>query len=240
MPSRFPTLLCASFAIGLALPADAVRAEGPDESVNRETVSAAAEPLQFYVFSFTETPVAEAAQDVVVGALALDLVVDPAVDGVVTFRADGWYGSNALLQDFGAALLDQDIALVRSGPGSYTLAPRANLPMLLARGGVLMTLPDPASARSPEPVLRAADPVVYGRARWWEGAMAALSLFMAGAIAGAAALFGGQAMLRRARRAQALAAPVLRITDQRVTAPVDLHPGDPDLVIPRFRAPSDS
>ena len=198
---------------------------------------AAAEPLQFYVFSFTDTPVAEAAQDVVGGALAYDLTIDPAVDGIVTFRADGWYSSDALLKDFGAALLDQDVALMRTGPGAYAVTPRANVPMMLARGGTLMTLAEPVTARPPAQAAAVDAPApVYGRARWWEGAFTALLIFFAGALAGGAALFGGQTVYRRAEARTRIAAPLLRITDQRLSVerPPEGLEADPELVIPRF------
>lgn len=202
-------------------------------------IPAAAEPLQFYVFSFTDTPVAEAAQDVVGGALGYELTLDPAVDGgIVTFRADGWYSSDALLKDFGAALLDQDIALMRTGRGAYAVVPRANVPMMMARGGTLTTLADPAIATPPVAASAAVDaPVaVYGRDRWWEGAFAALLIFFGGAVAGAAALFGGQTVYRRAEERARIAAPLLRLTDQRqpVVRPPEGAEADPDLVIPRF------
>ncbi|MEQ7155931.1 hypothetical protein [Brevundimonas aurifodinae] len=197
----------------------------------------AAEPLQFYVFSFTDTPAPEAAQDVVVGALARDLTVDPAVDGPVTFRADGWYGDEALLQDFGTALLDQDIALMRTGPGAYAVVPAANVPMLMARGGTLMRLPEPATARAPSRPAAAESVSALARPNWWEGALAGLSLFFAGALAGAAALFAGQAVHRRAQaRAARPSPPPLRLTDQRLSlaSPIDTSDVDPDLVIPTF------
>lgn len=202
-------------------------------------IPAAAEPLQFYVFSFTDTPIAEAAQDVVGGALGYDLTVDPAVEGViVTFRADGWYSSDALLRDFGSALLDQDVALLRSGAGAYAVVPRANVPMMLARGGTLLTLAEPITARPPIPAATTAVPVaVYGRDRWWEGAFTALLIFFGGALAGAAALFGGQAVYRRAEERARIAAPLLRLTDQRqpIARPPEGAEADPELVIPRFQ-----
>jgi hypothetical protein len=200
-------------------------------------IPAAAEPLQFYVFSFTDTPVAEAAQDVVGGALAWDVTIDPAVDGIVTFRADGWYSPDALLKDFGAALLDQDIALMRTAPGAYAVVPRANVPIMLARGGTLMTLAEPTTARPPLPVATTAAPTaVYGKDRWWDGAFTALLIFFGGALAGAVALFGGQTVYRRAEERTRIAAPVLRLTDQRqpVARPTGGAEADPDLVIPRF------
>lgn len=200
-------------------------------------VSHAAEPLQFYVFSFTDTPAAEAAQDVVIGALAYDLQVDPAVDGIVTFEADGWYSGQALLRDFGTALLDQDLALIRTARGAYALVPRANAPMLMARGGVVMRLAEPVNTRptfgSDDQGLAPTD----GAARWWEGAVGALVLFLAGAASGAAALMAGFTVWRRAeaRRLQ-MVAPLLRLTDQRtrLETPVEAARLDPDLVIPRF------
>lgn len=221
-------------AIGLAFAAAPTLAASPAAS----TVSQAAEPLQFYVFSFTDTPANEAAQDVVVGALAYDLEIDPAVDAVVTFRADGWYSSDALLKDFGTALLDQDIALVRTGAGSYALVPRTNAPMLMARGGVVMQLAQPQSARAPSRAPASEEPSpVYGATRWWEAAGAALALFFAGAVAGAAALLGGQVVWRRAEaERRRLSPPLLRLTDQRQTLqpPVEAARPDPELVIPRF------
>jgi len=223
--------LVIALLIGLALSdAAPARAAAP-------TLPQAAEPLQFYVFSFTDTPAAEAAQDVVVGALARDLTIDRAVDGMVTFRADGWYGDEALLQDFGTALLDQDIALMRTGPGAYAVVPAANVPMLMARGGTLMRLPEPATARGPSRPAAAGSVSASAEREWWDGALAGLSLFFAGALAGAAALFAGQAVHRRAQaRSARLSPPPLRLTDQRLRPrpPTDLTEADPDLVIPTF------
>lgn len=224
--------------IRLALLATALSAATPTLAQASRPVPAAAEPVQFYVFSFTDTPVAEAAQDVVGGALAYELSIDPAVEtGIVSFRADGWYTGEALLKDFGAALLDQDIALMRTAPGAYALIPRANAPMVMARGGVLMTLAEPATARPPLPAASDAPrAAVYGRDRWWEGAVSALLLFFAGAVAGAAALFAGQTVYRRAEAKARIAAPLLRLTDQRqpVARPPEGAEVDPELVIPRF------
>lgn len=200
-------------------------------------VSPAAAPLQFYVFSFTDTPAVEAAQDVVIGALAYDLQVDPAVDGIVTFQADGWYSGEALLRDFGTALLDQDLALIRTDPGVYALVPRANAPMLMARGGVVMRLAEPVTAR---PTLGPDDQALApadGDPRWWEGAVGALMIFLAGAASGAAAWVAGWTVWRRANARQVqMVAPLLRLTDQRTRfeTPVEAARLDPDLVIPRF------
>lgn len=227
MPVRLLITIVLGLTLGLATPAMASGSPLPP----------AAEPLQFYVFSFTDTPAEEAAQDVIVGALARDLQVDPAVEGPVTFRADGWYSEQALLQDFGTALLDQDIALMRTGPGAYAIVPRANVPMLMARGGTLMRLPEPASARAPAPGATASDGTAARRTGWWDNAFAALVLFFAGAAAGAAALFGGQTVYRRARgEAVRLSPPPLRLTDQRLRLqpPADVAEADPDLIIPRF------
>lgn len=211
------------------------------------TLAPDAEPLQFYVFSFTDTPAAEAAQDVVTGALARDLEVDPAVDAIVTFRADGWYSEDALLRDFGTALLDQDIVLIRTGRGAYALVPRANAPMLMARGGTVMRLEEPradrAASRTPS---SDRDGPPASAASWWEGATAALLLFSAGAAAGAVALLGGQIAWRRAAGQRPPSPPVLRLTDQRqselgqskagqrLQSRMDAAEPDPELVIPRF------
>jgi len=201
-------------------------------------VPASAEPLQFYVFSFTETPIAEAAQDIVGGALAYDLEVDPAVEGIVSFRADGWSTGEALLKEFGEALLDQDVALMRTSPGAYAVVPRTNVPMMLARGGVLMALPEPVGTAqpSPAPVTGMASAAVYGGDRWWDGAFTALMIFFTGALAGGAALLAGQTVYRRAESRTRIAPPTLRLTDQRtrLDRPADIQAADPDLVIPRF------
>ena len=196
-------------------------------------VSAAA-PLQFYVFSFTEVPIEEAAHDVVTGALAHDLRIDPGVDADVTFRAEGWYTEDALLRDFGTALLDQDVALVRTAAGAYVVVPRVNSPMLMARGGVVMRLDEPQTAAlgaAPVDARESEDRPV----RSWGGAAAALAAFFAGTAAGAAALLGGQVLYRRAERRRRPAAP-LRLTDGGPSPPpaAEADPGDPDLIIPRF------
>ncbi|WP_396593872.1 hypothetical protein [Brevundimonas sp. R86498] len=224
--------LCAALFVALAAATPAAVLAAP-------VVPAAAEPLQFYVFSFTDAPADEAAQDVVAGALARDLTVDPAVDGVVSFRTEGWSGSEALLRDFGTALLDQDIALMRTGPGAYALIPRANVPMLMARGGVLMRLPEPASAGPATPAATAA-PVFdeLGPDHWWDSAATALLIFFAGAASGAAALWNAQRLYRSADRPSRRIAPVLRLTDrrERIDVPVIESQPDPDLIIPRFDA----
>ncbi|MBX9708704.1 MAG: hypothetical protein K2X61_12315 [Caulobacteraceae bacterium] len=221
-------------------------AVGPAMATPRTgAVSQAAEPLQFYVFSFTDTPASEAATDIVSGALAHDLKIDPAVDGVVTFRADGWYSEDALLSDFGTALLDQDIALVRTGAGAYALVPRINAPMLMARGGQVMRLAEPSATRQPSRAGVEADEATASVSPWWEGAAATLTLFFAGAAAGAAALFAAQAVWRRAAADRGtLPPPLLRLTDQRLrfqtpieTARQEPEPGDPELIIPRFEDP---
>lgn len=222
--------LCAALFVALAAATPAAVLAAP-------VVPAAAEPLQFYVFSFTDAPAAEAAEDVVAGALAQDLTIDPAVDGLVSFRTEGWSGSEALLQDFGTALLDQDIALMRTGPGAYTLTPRANVPMFLARGGVLMRLPEPAPAGPATPTAAAAAGVAErGPDHWWNSAATALLIFFAGAASGAAALWSGQRLYRPTDRPSRRIEPVLRLTDQRerIDVPVIEKQPDPDLIIPRF------
>jgi len=231
MLTRAPGLLFLTLMLAPAAALAQVSAATP-------IVSSAAEPVQFYVFSFNETSAAEAAQDVVVSALGYELDIDPATPtGVVTFSADGHYSGPALLQDFGSALLDQDIALIRVRPGVYTLAPRMNAPILIARGGVLMALPSPTASAGPAGAASEASPVpVYGRARWWDGAMGAMLLFFAGAFAGAAALFGGQAVYRRSPTPGPTLPPVLRLADQREHRgpSVETADADIDLVIPSF------
>lgn len=221
------------FAVLFALTGAATAVAAP-----AATLAPAAEPLQFYVFSFTDAPAAEAAADVVTGALAHDLEVDPAVDAIVSFRADGWYSEDALLRDFGTALLDEDIALVRTGPGAYALVPRVNAPMLMARGGTVMRLAEPQTTRPAVGLTPTdGDPRSPSTGSWWDGTTAALLMFFAGAAAGAAALFGGQIAWRQAGGERArLAPPVLRLTDQRLRfqQPVEAVQPDPDLVIPRF------
>jgi hypothetical protein len=62
-------------------------------------------------------------------------------------------------------------------------------------------------------------------------------LFFAGAGAGAAALFAGQTVHRRAAAGTArLSPPLLRLTDQRLRLkpPSDVAEGDPELIIPSF------
>lgn len=225
-----PFLILLLLALAVALPAAARAPTG---------VPASADPVQFYVFSFTETPAAEAAQDVVIGALARDLTVDPAVEGVVSFRTEGWSGAEALLNDFGTALLDQDIALMRTAPGAYTLIPRANVPMILARGGVLMTLPEPATAAPALPMAATALAPAYGGERWWDSAWAALLIFFSGALAGGVAVTAGWTVYRRALAQPLQPSPPLRLTDQsRADWPVTGPTPDPELVIPRFDMPS--
>lgn len=224
----FPILLL--LALAVASPAAARAPTG---------VPAPADPVQFYVFSFTETPAAEATQDIVTGALARDLAVDPAVEGVVSFHTEGWSGSEALLNDFGTALLDQDIALMRTAPGAYTLIPRANVPMMLARGGVLMTLPEPATATPALPMAATAMAPAYGGERWWDSARAALLIFFSGALAGGVAVIAGWTVHYRALARPLQASTTLRLTDQRPAEwPVTATTPDPELVIPRFDRPS--
>lgn len=191
---------------------------------------------QFYVLSFTDAPIAEVAEDVVGGALARSVAVDPAVDGVMSFRVEGWFSPEALLQEFGAALLDQEVALVRSRQGDLALVPRPNLAPELAAGGVLIAIPQTATAPPPPPG-SPRPPVVYGRDRWGEGALGLLLVFLAGCGAGAAALLGGQTARRRAeaRRLTLANPPMLRlIHDPRSAAERSTVDNDPGLTIPRF------
>jgi len=238
------TRACAILLFGLTLVPGPSALARPPVRATATPVPASPDSMRLYVFSLNDTPVAEAAQDIVGGALSYELTIDPAVEGVVSFRAEGWSSGEALLNEFGSALLDEDIALMRIGVGAYVLIPRVNVPMMLARGGVLMTLPEPGFATPPSPAATAGPSVVYGRDRWWDSAFAALLVFFAGVLAGGAALFGGQTVYRSAEARTRLAAPPLRLTDQRLPSdwPPDAAAADPDLVIPRFdagsRAPS--
>jgi hypothetical protein len=200
------------------------------------TVPEAAEPLQFYVFSFTDTPASEAT-DIVSGALAHDLEIDPAVDAIVTFRADGWYSEEALLRDFGTALLDEDVVLVRTGAGAYALAPRVNAPMLTARGGVVLRLQEPKVSRPPSgPNGDQRTAPVPPVPPWWDGVLWGMSLFSIGAAAGAAAVVCGKAVWRRSQAAPIRQGPVvLRLTHARPQPlPEPAPKPDPELVIPDF------
>lgn len=189
---------------------------------------------QFYVLSFTDAPIGEVAEAVVGGALSRDISIDPAIDGTMSFSAEGAFTPEALLQEFGTAALDQDIALIQSRAGALALVPRSNMAAELAKGSSLVALAPPGSGSSARAAASATPSIVYGSARWWDGPVAGLLVFLTGAVSGAGALFVGQrllrpggppapAMIRITHTAQAADGPSMR------DAPEDL-----ELIIPRF------
>ena len=202
-----------------------------------QPVADASGPAQFYVLSFTDAPVTEVIDAVVGGALGQVASVDAAIDGTMSFRAEGWFSPDALLAEFGSALLDQELAMVRSAAGDLAVVPRSDIAPELARGAVLVS-----SAASPVPGAAAgvaaagpAAPIVYGEARWQDGPAGALLIFLAGCAAGAGALAAGTLVRRRLAR-RTPAAALLKIA----YAPPPPRPApveDPDLVIPCFDAP---
>ncbi len=202
-----------------------------------QPVEDASGPAQFYVLSFTDAPVTEVIDAVVGGALGQAASVDAAIDGTMSFRAEGWFSPDSLLAEFGAALLDQEVAMVRSTAGDLAVVPRSDIAPELARGAVLVTsAANPvAGTGASVPVTGPAAPIVYGETRWQDGPAGALLIFLAGCATGAGALAGGTLVRRRLAR-RTPAAAQLRIAyapPPPAPAPVE----DPDLVIPRFDAP---
>ena len=198
-------------------------------------VTAAANPVsQFYVLSFTEAPISEVAEAVVGGALSRELVIDPAIDGTMSFSVEGAFTSDALLQEFGTAALDQDVVLMRSRAGDLTLMPRANMAAALARGSALVALAPPRAGPLAGATAAVPSPIVYGAERWWEGPIGGLLIFLTGAVSGACAVLVGQRLLRPAGPP---APAVMRITQSvAVTDEFADRNGaeDPELTIPRF------
>lgn len=197
-------------------------------------VEAAAPAGQFYVLSFTDAPIIEVAEAVVGGALSQDLSIDPAIDGTMSFSAEGAYTPDALLQEFGTAALDQDVALLRSRTGDLSLMPRANMAAALAIGSDLVVLAPPRAGSSAAATAAALPPISYGEARWWDGPVGGLLIFLTGAASGAGALFAGQRLMQPAQKP---APAMMRIT-QTVAVP-DEAPDrsvsdDPELTIPHF------
>lgn len=189
---------------------------------------------QFYVLSFTDAPIVEVAEAVVGGGMALELAVDPAIDGTMSFQAEGTFTGEDLLRELGSATLDQDVALVRSRAGDLALVPRGNLAAELAGGGALVSLAPPVSvpgartAPAPE-----ATPIVYGGDRWWDGPVGGLLIFLSGAAAGAASLGAGFKIRAGRRRRRAAAVPTVMIAH--LQSPATEPPReDPELTIPRF------
>lgn len=197
-------------------------------------VAQAPEATSFYLLSFEDAPVGEVAEAVVGGALSEAVAVDPAIDVTMSFQAEGAFTAEALLQEFGTAALDAELALVRSSAGDLAVVPRGDLGRELARGGVLVARPElVATASAPEPsvAVPVREPIAYGQARWWDGPVGGLLLFLGGIAIGALGLRGGQVWVLRRR-------PVAVMTSGRLTyqptAMAETPPPDPELIIPRF------
>ncbi len=197
-------------------------------------VEMAAEPAQFYVLSFTDQPIDEVAEAVIGGALSQTASVDPAIDDVMSFQAEGSFTPDGLLADFGEALLDRDVALVRSRQGDLSLVLRANLGSELAKGAVLVASSAPVKPIDP-PMAKSSvvAPITYGRDRWQDGPLGALLVFLAGALSGAFALRGSQIM--RARTVGAVRPARLLITREPPNPEHHVPAEDAELVIPRFK-----
>lgn len=195
---------------------------------------------QFYVLSFTDAPVAEVAEAVVGGALSRDLAIDPAVSGAMSFTAEGAFTSDALLQEFGTAALDQDLALMQSQSGDLALVPRANMAAEMADGSVLVAL-TPSGGTAPATtatVAPASPPVTYGQTRWWEGPVGGLLIFLIGAASGAGALFAGQHVLRPRGPVSPALIRITHTSTSAVEPTAASWPDDPELTIPRFETRS--
>ena len=229
MISRFRSL-----AFGLAV----VIAAGGGISARAQTPVAAPETAsqtaQFYVLSFTDAPIGEVAEAVVGGALSRDLTINPAIDGTMSFSAEGRFTPEALLQEFGTAALDQDVALIQSRSGNLSLIPRANMAAELAVGSQMVALAVPKAAPPARVPLQTTTPVIYGKARWWDGTIGGMLIFLTGAACGAGALSVGRRILYPAGPPTS---DLIRITHA-VSAPVKPADGwdDPELVIPRFES----
>ncbi len=222
-------------AAGLALFASAVVGSlAPAAAQNAPPVAVSlSETPQFYVLSFTDQPIADVAEQVIGGALSQSASVDPAIDGVMSFRAEGMYTPDDLLAEFGEALMARDVALVRSTQGDLALVLRANLENELARGAAVVTLSPPATPmpRTQRATVAAA-PIVYGRDRWQDGPLGAVLLFLLGALAGAAGLRGAQIL--RARRTVVIGPTPLMIAHD-PQPPRQASQEDAELTIPTFK-----
>ncbi len=188
-------------------------------------------PAQFYVLSFTDAPIAEVAEAVVGGALSRDLAIDPAIEGTMSFTAEGAFTAEGLLQEFGTAALDQDVALMASRAGDLAMVPRANMAAEMRDGAVLVAL-TPSGMAAPVTATATATPIAYGRDRWWEGPVGGVLIFLTGAASGAGALYAGQRILRPVGPPS----PTLIRLAHKPTPPVEptAWADDPELTIPRF------
>jgi hypothetical protein len=222
-------------AAGLSIAAMAWAGSG--EAAQVPAPRSAPSAAQFYVLSFTDAPIAEVAEAVVGGALSRDLSIDPAVEGTMSFTVEGAFTPEALLQEFGTAALDQDLALMASRAGDLALVPRANMAMEMTRGATLVALPVIGAAAPVKANATAAAPIVYGRDRWWDGPVGGLLIFLTGAVSGAGALLAGQRILRPVGP---IPPTMIRITHTPV-APVEptaTWADDPELTIPQFETRS--
>lgn len=185
---------------------------------------------QFFLLSFNEAPLAEVVDGVVVSGLSQDVEIDPAAVGDISFTAEGWYTSDALLRDLGSALLDRDLALVREGDGGLKVVLEANLTRETAAGAAVLAvhaapLPQVGPSASPKAAYR---PVRYGerRADPWGHLLA----FLAGAAAMGAGVWARPRVAGWLRRLRPEPAPVLQISFQ--PQPVVEDVVDPELVVP--------
>jgi len=195
---------------------------------------------QYYVLSFTGTPAAEAAEDVIVGSLRQSVSIDPAVDALVTFQAEGWFSDRMLLEEFGAALMEGNAALVRRG-ADLAIVPRSDLPAEILEGAVLIATPGPAAPLArPDPSTppSAYRPVIYGAGRGTANWLIGVLIFAVGAVAGAAGLRAKQLVWdKRAPEPDLIVAPGLRLVSN-----VAVEPGaeDAGLTIPPMPRSRDS
>lgn len=198
------------------------------------TIAPSESAARYYVLSFTGTPAAEAAEDVIVGALGQSVSIDSAVDALVTFQAEGWFSDRRLLEEFGAALMEGNAALVRRDAG-LAIVPRADLSAEVLEGGELVATPGPAmpaAGRAPS-APAAYRPVVYGADRGALNWLTGVLIFAVGIGVGVAGLRGTQFV--RARRAGAqvlIAVPGLRLVSGAPTATGEPGAEDAGLTIP--------
>lgn len=223
--------IISALVLGLGVAMSAQPAKAQDVAAAASGPAPADGPAQFYVLSFTDQPIAEVVEEVIGGGLSQTASVDPAIDDIMSFQVQGVFTPDALLAEFGEALLDRDAALVRSSEGDLSVVLRANLANEIARGAHLVAVSAPALQTPRAPTFSApASAIVYGRDRWQDGPLGALLLFLSGALVGAASLRGGQIL--RARNAVRAPAPLM-ITHE--PQPVESTPvEDAELTIPRF------
>ncbi len=226
--------IIAGLTLGLAtagLSGSPTRAQGVPSAISSASTPID-NPAQFYVLSFTDQPIAEVAEEVIGGGLSQTVSVDPAIDDIMSFQVQGAFTTDALLAEFGEALLDRDAALVRSSQGDLAVVLRANLANEIAKGAHLVAVSAPAP-QAPRATAVATGPtpaITYGKDRWQDGPLGALLLFFSGALAGAAGLRGGQIL--RARRASR--EPVLLMITHDAPSSETSQVEDTDLTIPRF------